>query len=79
MWASPTTRTEGQAAPNFIHTPCEMWKEFLWNFGGPKFSSHPLWMDLFFSTPGCGEKTALLLNSFQVIHIIFYYDSCYYK
>ena len=36
-------------------------------------------MDLIFSTPGCGEKTALLLNSFQVIHIIFYYDSCYYK
>ena len=56
-----------------------MWKEFLWNFGGQKFSSHPLWMDLFFSTPVCGEKTAPLLSSFQVIHIIFYYDSCYYK
>ena len=49
------------------------------NFGGPKFSSHPLWMDLIFSTPVCGEKTAPLLSSFQVIHIIFYYDSCYYK
>ena len=56
-----------------------MWKEFLWNFGGPKFSSHPLWMDLIFSTPVCGKKTAPLLSSFQVIHIIFYYDSCYYK
>ena len=56
-----------------------MWKEFLWNFGGQKFSSHPLWKHLFFSTSCCGEKSVSRLNSFQVIHINFYYDSCYYK
>ena len=56
-----------------------MWKEFLWNFGGQNFSSQPLWMKRKISTLGCGKKSANRLNSFQVIHINFYYDSCYYK
>ena len=56
-----------------------MWKEFLWNFDGRIFSSHPLWMEPFFSTLVCGEKAAPLLDSFQVIHINFLYYPCYYK
>lgn len=63
---------------NFLHNPCEMWKDKLWRKLGQNFSSQRLWKGFKVSTPLCGQKFADALKHSQVIHINFPYDDCYY-
>ncbi len=63
---------------NFLHSPCEMWKDKLWRNLGQNFSSQRLWKGFKVSTPLCGQKFADALKHSQVIHINFPYDDCYY-
>ena len=55
-----------------------MWKENLWKNWEQKISSQSLLKTFHFSTPACGQKSLGVLKHSPFIHIIFYYDSCYY-
>ena len=62
--------------PKFLHSPCGMWKTFLWKTVTKKILPQCLWKSSSFQHLPCGEKSVAALMQNGLFHIILYYH-CY--
>ena len=62
--------------PKFIHSPCGMWKTFLWKTVTKKILPQGLLKSSSFQHLPCGEKSVAALIQNGLFHIILFYH-CY--
>ena len=62
--------------PKFFHSPCGMWKTFLWKNVTKKFLPQALWKSYSFQHLPCGEISVAALMQKGLFHINLYYH-CY--